>query len=45
MVEYDQGDPVAMKFNIMVDGEALGYRMLIDWEAVLRVMRHDRLAR
>jgi hypothetical protein len=26
MVECDQGDPVAMKFKIMADGEELGYR-------------------
>jgi hypothetical protein len=45
MVEYGQGDPVAMKFKIVVDGEGLGYRMPIDWEAVLRVMRQDRVAR
>ena len=39
MVEYDQGDPVAMKFKIMVDGEALGYRLPVNWQAVLAVMR------
>ena len=26
-VEYAQGNPVAMKFKIVVDGEELGYRM------------------
>jgi hypothetical protein len=45
MVAYDRSDPVAMKFKIVVDGEELGYHMPIDWEAMLREMRHDRLAR
>jgi hypothetical protein len=44
MVEYDRGDPVAMKLKIMVDGEALGYRMPVNWQAVLAVMRRDGLA-
>jgi hypothetical protein len=44
MVEYDKGDPVAMKFKIMVDGEALGYRLPVHWQAVLAVMRRDGLA-
>jgi hypothetical protein len=41
MVEYGQGDPVAMKFKIMVDGEALGYRLPVNWQAVHQVMCHD----
>jgi hypothetical protein len=44
MVEYAQGDPVAMKFKIMVDGEALGYCLPVNWQAVLAVMRRDGLA-
>jgi hypothetical protein len=44
MVEYDQGDPVAMKFKLLVDGEALGYRLPVNWQAVLAVMRGDGLA-
>jgi hypothetical protein len=44
MVEYDQGDPVAMKFKIMVDGEALGYRLPVNWQTVLAVMRSGGLA-
>jgi hypothetical protein len=45
MVDYDLGDPVAMKFKIRVDGEELGYRVPVNWQAVLGVMPHDRLAR
>jgi hypothetical protein len=45
MVAYERGEPVAMKFKIVVNDEELGYRMPIDWEADLWVMRHDRLAR
>jgi hypothetical protein len=44
MVEYDQGDPVAMKFKIVVDGEALGYRLPVNWQAVLAVMHRGGLA-
>jgi hypothetical protein len=44
MVEYDKGDPVAMKFQIIVDNEPLGYRLPVNWQAVLGVIRHDRLA-
>ena len=44
MVEYDQGNPVAMKFKIMVNGKALGYRLPVNWQAVLAVMRRDGLA-
>jgi hypothetical protein len=36
MVEYDQGDPVAMKFKILVDNEALGYRLPVSWQAAAR---------
>jgi hypothetical protein len=31
------------KFKIMVDGEELGYRMPVGWQAVLAVMRRDGL--
>jgi hypothetical protein len=44
MVEYDRGDPVAMKFQIIVDNEPLGYHLPVYWQAVLAVMRRDRLA-
>jgi hypothetical protein len=44
MVEYEKGEAVAMKFKIMVDGEALGYRLPVNWQAVLAVMRRDGLA-
>jgi hypothetical protein len=44
MVEYDKGDAVAMKFQIVVDGEALGYRLPVNWQTVLAVMRRDGLA-
>jgi len=45
MVAYDRDDPKAMKFKILVDNEALGYCMPIDWQAVLVVMRSNRLTR
>jgi hypothetical protein len=45
MVAYDRGDPVAMKFTIVIDDEELGSRMPIDWEAMRREMWHDRLTR
>jgi hypothetical protein len=35
MAEYDQGDPVIMKFKILVDEEELGYHMTVDREAML----------
>jgi hypothetical protein len=44
MVEDDQGDPVAMKLKIIVDNEPLGYRLLVNWQEVLAVMRRDALA-
>jgi len=44
MDEYDKGDPVAMKFQIIVDNEPLGYRLPVNWQAVLAVMRRDGLA-
>ena len=44
MVEYDRGDPVAIQFKMMVNSEPLGYRLPVNWQAVLAVMRRDGLA-
>jgi hypothetical protein len=44
MVEYDRGDPVAIQFKMMVNSEALGYRLPVSWQAVLAVMHRDGLA-
>jgi hypothetical protein len=45
MVGYDQGDPIAMKFKILVDIEELDSRMPIDGKAVVQGMRQHYVAR
>jgi hypothetical protein len=45
MVEYAMGDAVAMKFKNLVEGDTLGYRMLIDGKAVVQGMRPHSVAR
>jgi hypothetical protein len=37
----DQGDIVSVSFQIMVDGELLGFRLPAEWEPILTILKND----
>jgi hypothetical protein len=44
MREDEQGAPGVLKVTIVVDGEALGSRLPVEWHAVIQVIHQDRRA-
>jgi hypothetical protein len=45
MVKDAEGEPTAVKVQIVVEGEPLGSRLPVEWKVVLGVIRQDCLAR